>query len=97
MFGNVWITLLTAFGIAFVKAGMVGAYFMHLNTEAKYVWYLLFTMLLLMGLLFMGVVPDVMMHTGNNWTNRASVRLVEHYRTSPAGGEHHQPAGEEHH
>jgi caa(3)-type oxidase subunit IV len=39
--GIKWLTLITAFGIALVKAGMVCAYFMHMNIEKKYVWYIL--------------------------------------------------------
>ena len=38
MFGIKWLTLITAFGIALVKAGMVCAYFMHLNIERKVAW-----------------------------------------------------------
>lgn len=90
MFGNVWLTLATAFGIAVVKAGMVAAYFMHLNVEKKYIWYLLLSMLLAMGVLFMGISPDVMQHRGSNWLNRASHNLAEQYRESPP--EHSAPA-----
>jgi caa(3)-type oxidase subunit IV len=36
------LTLITAFGIALVKATMVAAYFMHLNIERRYIWFLLF-------------------------------------------------------
>jgi caa(3)-type oxidase subunit IV len=61
------ITLLTAFGIAFVKAYLVAANFMHLNIEKKYISYLLGTMLMLMLLFFAGVAPDVMKHEGQNW------------------------------
>lgn len=82
MFGNVWVTLFTAFGIAIVKAGMVAAYFMHLNIEKKYIWFLLFSMLLVMGALFMGVAPDVMQYSGHKWINQASHNLVEFYRES---------------
>jgi len=91
MFGNVWITLLTAFGIAFVKAGMVATYFMHLNIEQKYIWYLLFSMLLAMGILFMGVAPDIMQYGGRHWINQASHNLVEFYQKSANKGEggHH--------
>lgn len=66
------ITLVTAFGIAVVKATMVCAYFMHLNVEKRYVWYLLITGLLLIGLLFAGVSPDVMAPSGTNWENCVS-------------------------
>lgn len=91
MFGHVWVTLVTAFGIAFIKAGIVGAYFMHLNIEKKYILYLLYTMVLLMTLLFMGVAPDVMQYGGANWINKASHNLVEQYKQGGAthtGGHH---------
>ena len=42
------ITLITAFGIAIVKAAMVVRYFMHLNVERKFVGYLLTVMIVLM-------------------------------------------------
>ena len=35
------VTLITAFGIAVVKAYMVAKYFMHVNIERKYVHYIL--------------------------------------------------------
>ena len=91
MLGHVWVTLLTAFGIAFVKAGLVAAYFMHLNVEKKYIWYLLYTMLLAMGLMFIAVAPDVMKTEGRNWVNQAAVNMIEHYqKEGPAGGGHHK-------
>lgn len=88
MFGHVWVTLITAFGIAVVKAGIVAVYFMHLNIEKKYVWYLLYVMLFLMVLLFLGVAPDVMKHGGRNWVNKASLNLVEQYKETPVAGHH---------
>jgi caa(3)-type oxidase subunit IV len=89
MFGEVWITLVTAFGIAVVKAGIVAAYFMHLNIEKRYIWYLLYAMVLFMGLLFMGVAPDVLRHAGTNWVNHASHNLMEQYREGPKEPVHH--------
>ena len=71
------ITLLTAFGIAVVKAYLVAANFMHLNIEKRYITYLLSTMLMLMLLLFAGVAPDVMEHKGQNWENVAAEAEVE--------------------
>lgn len=67
MAGHLWLTLVTAFGIAVVKALMVAAYFMHLNIEKTYVKYLLLTVLLLMLVFFAGVAPDVMKPGGQNW------------------------------
>jgi len=63
------ITLITAFGIAIVKATMVAAYFMHLNIEKRYIWFLLFIMLTFLFVLFSGVAPDVMKQGGQNWTH----------------------------
>ena len=65
--GLFWVTLITAFVVAVIKALMVAAYFMHLNIERTYIKYLLLTILLLMVVLFAGVAPDVMKHAGHNW------------------------------
>jgi len=69
MLGILWVTLITAFAIAVIKALMVAAYFMHLNIERAYIKYLLFTVLVLLLVLFAGVAPDVMRHAGKNWTH----------------------------
>ncbi|MEE9278709.1 MAG: cytochrome C oxidase subunit IV family protein [Myxococcota bacterium] len=61
------ITLLTAFGIAIVKAYLVARNFMHLNIEKRYAVYLLTTVLAFMFLLFSGVSPDVMKQEGTQW------------------------------
>lgn len=94
MLGNKIITLITAFGIAFVKATMVAAYFMHLNIEKKYISYILLTMLVAMGLFFIAVAPDVMNADGRNWTNQASHNLIEYYKTHNAAEEGHKATGE---
>ncbi len=65
------VTLLTAFGIAIVKAYLVAKNFMHLNIEPRYAVYLLTTMLVFMLLFFAGVAPDVMKHEGSNWVKPA--------------------------
>lgn len=61
------VTVVTAFGLAAVKATMVAGYFMHLNVERRYIWYILLLMLAFMLVLFAGVAPDVMEHSGTNW------------------------------
>jgi caa(3)-type oxidase subunit IV len=61
------VTLITAFGIAIVKAYLVAKNFMHLNIEPRYAVYLLTTMLVFVLLFFYGVAPDVMKHEGTNW------------------------------
>ena len=62
-----WVTLLTAFGIAIVKAYMVAKNFMHVNIEPKFITYLLLTGVLFMFLFFAGTAPDVMKAEGTNW------------------------------
>ena len=66
-FGIRIITLITAFGIAVVKAYLVAKNFMHINVEPKYVAYLMATMLVFMLLFFAGAAPDVMKFEGSNW------------------------------
>ncbi len=68
------VTLITAFGIAIVKAYMVAKNFMHLNIEPRYVAYLMGTMLIFMFLLFTAVAPDVMKYEGVNWTKEKVVQ-----------------------
>jgi caa(3)-type oxidase subunit IV len=65
--GILIVTLITAFGIAVVKATMVMAYFMHLNVEKKYIWGLLASAVIFIGGLFIGVAPDVMLSHGTQW------------------------------
>jgi len=67
MVGVRLLTLITAFGIAIVKAYMVCRYFMHLNIEKKWVAYILGFMLALMLVFFGGVAPDVLEHEGLRW------------------------------
>ena len=71
------ITLLTAFGIAVVKAYIVAANFMHLKFERKYILYLLFTAIAFMFLFYAGVSPDVMKHRGRGWHNVAAEQETE--------------------
>jgi caa(3)-type oxidase subunit IV len=61
------VTLITAFGIAIVKAYLVAKNFMHLNIEPRYAVYLLTTMLVFMLLFFAGTASDIMKHEGSNW------------------------------
>ncbi|MEM8607348.1 MAG: cytochrome C oxidase subunit IV family protein [Myxococcota bacterium] len=98
------VTLITAFGIAIVKAYMVAANFMHLNIEKKYISYLLITMIMLMLLFFAGVSPDVMRHEGTNWTNVAAeeeidraLKAQEAAAAEGHGGDHEAHGGEDDH
>ena len=61
------ITLVTAFGIAFVKAYMVAKNFMHVNVEQPVVHYFLATCLVFVVLFFASTAPDVMKQEGRNW------------------------------
>ena len=67
MIGIKIVTLITAFGIAVVKAYLVAKNFMHLNLQPRFVVYLLGTTLVFMLLFFAGTSPDVMKHSGDNW------------------------------
>ena len=91
-FGIVWVTLITAFGIACVKAYMVAKNFMHINIAKRYVVYLVTTCLVFMLLFFAGVAPDVMMKEGTGWVKPAWI-------AHPAGlsGEHAEAATEQPH
>lgn len=79
--GIKWLTLVTAFGIAVVKAYLVASRFMHLNIEKKIVSYLLLAALALLFLFYAGVSPDVMKHRGNNWENVAAQDEVDRATT----------------
>ena len=61
------VTLVTAFGIACVKAYLVAKNFMHANVEPRFVPYLLVTAVVLVFLFFAGTAPDVMKPEGSNW------------------------------
>lgn len=78
-FGHRTVTLITAFGIAVVKALIVAAYFMHLKIEKKYITYLLLTMLIAVTLFFFGVSPDVMRVRGTRWENKAALNLIKEH------------------
>jgi caa(3)-type oxidase subunit IV len=62
------VVLIAAFGVALIKAYMVAKNFMHVNVEKRWVPYLLIMCLLFMAILFAGVAPDVMKHSGLHWT-----------------------------
>src|SRR6266852_4715916 len=62
------VVLIAAFGVAIVKAYLVAKNFMHINVEKRWVPYLLVMCLLFMAILFAGVAPDVMKHSGLHWT-----------------------------
>jgi len=88
------ITLITAFGIAVVKAAMVCKEFMHITVEPVVVHYFLITALVFMGLFFAAVAPDVLNHEGSNWVNVAAQNEVK--RGLAAGDGHGDEHGAEH-
>jgi len=65
------LTLLTAFGIAIVKAYLVAKNFMHIDNRPRFVPYLILTTLLLMFLFYAGVAPDVNQAKGQGWEKPA--------------------------
>ena len=90
MLGIRVITLITAFGIALVKAYMVAKNFMHLDVEKPIVHWLLAIALVLMVLMFSGLAPDVMKETGRNWKKDAGFHHL------PAQGHADTTAGHGH-
>lgn len=82
------VTLITAFGIAIVKAYLVVRHFMHLNVEPKYVAYVLGSMLAFVLLFYAGIAPDVQRHDGHQWENLAAKAEVERAlaAAAPSGG-----------
>ena len=71
------ITLLTAFGVAVVKAYMVAKNFMHLDVEKRIIRWTLAVAVVLMTLLFAGVSPDVMKDDGHGWKKDEGFHPVE--------------------
>ncbi len=61
------ITLITAFGIAIVKAYLVAKNFMHVNVQPRYVAYGLTTALAFMVMLYAGSAPDIQKDEGMHW------------------------------
>lgn len=75
--GILWVTLVTAFGIAFIKANLVIQNFMHLRGEKRIIKWMLTTSVVLMLIFFAGVAPDVMKHEGVRWVNDAALAAIE--------------------
>jgi caa(3)-type oxidase subunit IV len=86
-----WLTLITAFGIALVKAFIVAKYFMHIGMERKWVIYLLLGMLAFMLVMVGGISPDVMKHEGLRWENVAT--KAEVVRGEKEGTQEHGSGG----
>jgi caa(3)-type oxidase subunit IV len=77
------VTLITAFGIAIIKAYMVAKHFMHLGIEQRFVVYILLAMLAFMLVMFSGIAPDVLEHDGQNW-----IKLYEEPAVGAGGAAH---------
>ncbi len=82
------VNLITAFGIAIVKAYLVARNFMHVNVQPRFIVYMLSTVLAFMLLFFYGVAPDVMMHKGSGW-EKPYFETVEAQATSASHGDEH--------
>ena len=103
MFEVQWLTLVTAFGIAAVKAYLVVVNFMHINMAPRFVTYMVTTTLVFMLLFFAGAAPDVMQSSGTNWIKPAWIEAERAYEAGEVGGgghgkaaSHHEEQGEEH-
>ena len=77
MLGIRWVMLVTAFGIALVKAYIVAKNFMHLDVEKPIIHWMMAIALTLMVLMFAGVAPDVMKDHGRRWVKDAGFHPVE--------------------
>lgn len=82
------VTLITAFGIAIVKAYLVVKNFMHITHAQRYVTYLVATCLVFMLLFFAAVAPDVMKATGDGWEKPSWVAAEAAAAESHSSGEH---------
>ncbi len=94
-----WLTLVTAFGIAGIKAYLVVVNFMHINAAPRFVTYAVTTTLVFMLLFFAGAAPDVMQSSGTNWVKPAWIEAERSYEAGEvSGGGHGEAAshGEEH-
>ncbi len=89
MLGHPIVTLVTAFGIAIVKAYLVAKNFMHINVAPGFVGYLVATCLLFMLLFFAGTAPDVMRPEGTRWEKPEWIEANRSHETgSRAAGGH---------
>lgn len=80
------VTLLTAFGIAVVKAYLVAKNFMHINLTPRFVIYAITTTLVFMFLFFAGTAPDVMKAHGTNWEKPAWIAAEKAYAAGDLAG-----------
>ena len=86
-----YLTLITAFGIAFVKAFLVAKHFMHVNLTPRFVPYLMVTCLVCMLLFVVGAAPDIYKAEGQNW-----VKNPQEWQYMPPEAAHHGGEAEHH-
>ena len=86
MIGIKAVTLVTAFGIAVVKAYLVAKNFMHINLTPRFVIYTVTTTLVFMLLFFAGTAPDVMKNHGTNWEKPAWIAAEKAYAAGDIAG-----------
>ena len=96
MFGIRWVMLVTAFGVALVKAYMVAKNFMHLDIEKPIVHYILLVALALMVLLYGALAPDVQKGEGSGWKKDAGFHHSFVTSKPHEAGEHEKPESPEH-
>jgi caa(3)-type oxidase subunit IV len=96
MLGIRWVMLVTAFGVALVKAYMVAKNFMHLDIEKPIVHWILLVALALMVLLYGALAPDVQKSEGAGWKKDAGFHHSFVTSKPREAGEHEKPGNPEH-
>jgi len=81
------VMLLTAFGVAMVKAYIVARKFMHLEIEKPIINWSLGLAVVFMVLLYAGVAPDVQKSDGQHWKKDEG---FHHLPPQPEHGLHHE-------
>ena len=90
MLGIRVVTMITAFGIALVKAYLVAKNFMHLDIEKPIVKWLLALALAIMVLLYTLVAPDVEKSSGQHWVKSKDFHYVSDSNKGGHGQGHEQ-------
>lgn len=90
------VMLVTAFGIALVKAYIVAKNFMHLDVEKPIVHWALGLALVFMVLLYAGVAPDVQKSDGQHWKKDEGFHHLPPQPDHAAHGSGHGQAVPEH-
>ena len=96
MLGIRWVMLVTAFGVALVKAYMVAKNFMHLDIEKPIVHWILLVALALMVLLYGALAPDVQKGEGSGWKKDAGFHHSFVTSKPHEAGEHEKHENTEH-